>query len=884
MLEQRLNELKDLKGLVNCRDELAKGTTASDSLRQWHERLKQALDGLTTSEGSLVRRLDEIRIDQDSLYDRKADSDDKTAALKPWLDLQSKQLDQLADTCEASLLHLRANERSLWRLESQLAAIFHAEIRANPWAAAWQWCTSWWDYPLAKVDDNSWVTLGSIVKGILFSLASVLLARLTSRGFGRHVLGRFGLNPGAVVAIQSMSFYVFCCLFSFEALQLAGLPLATFTFLGGAAAIGIGFGSQNVLNNFISGLILLAEQPIRVGDMVEIEGIRGTIERIGARSTRMRTLANHEIMVPNSQLLQDKVTNLTLSDDLVRACIEVKLGADMGDRGSDAPAVFRGQKSSQGDAQPRAGRAAVGFQLERHDVRIAFLDQAGELDRIAAGRKPGADRGLRGLARHRRPGHAGPASARAGGQGYVAAGPGSGRRSGGPGHDAKGGACQAPSCHRCRPRRLADQPRSQSGLSLSRACGGRCSLRGAAVERSPPCPGKMVSCDRRALSASIRRPARRARRHVTAPTTSHACRSAPLRGRRPQVRRLACGWPAGRGGRDHLRPGARLRLFGLRRSQFVFQCRQVRGGLAGESIRWAFTGGPSGEWYPLSMMSHMLDVELFGLDAWGHHLTSVVLHAATVDRAVSGLAANDQRLWPSTAVAALFAVHPQHVESVAWISERRDVLSGLFFVLTLAAYLGYVRHGGVGGMLLVAVLLSLGLMSKAMLVTVPALLLLLDFWPLGRFGQAAELPDWAAATPQRSFGRLVLEKLPLFGIALADCAATLLTHAENPVAVSRSWSGVIANAVVSPVAYLGQFFYPVDLAIFYPLPAGGASGLAGARGAGGAGADHGGGGDLASAAAVSAGRLVLVFGNVVSGARDRHRFRPCHGRPLHVFA
>ena len=224
-----------------------------------------------------------------------------------------------------SLLHLQASDRSLSRLAEQLAAVLHEEVRANPWAAAWAWCTGWWDFELTSTSDGKSVTLGSVVKGIFFLLVAVLFARLASREFAKHVLPRFGLNNGAVVAIQSMSFYVFFSLFSFEALQLAGLPLATFTFLGGAAAIGIGFGSQNVLNNFISGLILLAEQPIRVGDMVEIEGVRGTIEAIGARSTRMRTIANHEIMVPNSQLLQDKVTNMTLSDNLVRTCIEVKL-------------------------------------------------------------------------------------------------------------------------------------------------------------------------------------------------------------------------------------------------------------------------------------------------------------------------------------------------------------------------------------------------------------------------------------------------------------------------------------------------------------------------------------------------------------------------------
>jgi potassium-dependent mechanosensitive channel len=330
MLQQRLRELEDRKDLVNCRDELAKGSTPTDSLRQWNDRLTQMLDGVHTSQQSLTRRLEEIRIDQGSLYDRAADSEGQLAAIKPWLDLQSKQLAQLADTCEAGLLHLHAADRSMARLQDELTAVLHEEVRANPWTSAWEWCTGVWNYALTKDSDGDPITVGNIAKGILFLLLAVLLSRLASRELSRHVLPRFGLNPGAIAAIQSMSFYVFFCLFSLEALQLAGLPLATFTFLGGAAAIGIGFGSQNVLNNFISGLILLAEQPIRVGDMVEIEGVRGTIERIGARSTRMRTLANHEIMVPNSQLLQDKVTNLTLSDDLVRACIEVKLGPDLG--------------------------------------------------------------------------------------------------------------------------------------------------------------------------------------------------------------------------------------------------------------------------------------------------------------------------------------------------------------------------------------------------------------------------------------------------------------------------------------------------------------------------------------------------------------------------
>ena len=116
-------------------------------------------------------------------------------------------------------------------------------------------------------------------------------------------------------------------------------------------------------------------------------------------------------------------------------------------------------------------------------------------------------------------------------------------------------------------------------------------------------------------------------------------------------------------------------------------------GLTAKSIAWAFTNGPMGEWYPLAMLSHMLDCQLFGLDAWGHHLTNVLLHAATAIGLFLVLRQHDRRALAQRLVAAVFAVHPQHVESVAWIAERRDVLSGLFFVLTLAAYLGYVRRG-----------------------------------------------------------------------------------------------------------------------------------------------------------------------------------------------
>ncbi len=264
--------------------------------------------------------------------------------------------------------------------------------------------------------------------------------------------------------------------------------------------------------------------------------------------------------------------------------------------------------------------------------------------------------------------------------------------------------------------------------------------------------------------------------------------------------------------------------------QFIRNCPQVAAGLTGQGIYWAFTNGPFGEWYPLSMISHMLDCQLFGLEppghgqlgAGGHHLTNVLLHAATTVGLFLVLSRMTSELWPSGLAATLFAVHPQHVESVAWIAERRDVLSGLFFVLTLGAYWRYVRGGRtVGQYLLVALMLALGLMSKSMLVTVPPLLLLLDYWPLGRYSQAADLPLPAAGVPRQTFWHLAIEKLPLLAIALADCAATLATHFDHEKSAVPSWPARIAGAVVSLVTYLFQFCCPADLAPFYPVPANG---------------------------------------------------------------
>ncbi len=223
----------------------------------------------------------------------------------------------------------------------------------------------------------------------------------------------------------------------------------------------------------------------------------------------------------------------------------------------------------------------------------------------------------------------------------------------------------------------------------------------------------------------------------------------------------------------------------------------------------------------------MVDCQFYGLHAGGHHSTNVLLHAATAILLFLVLRRMTGGVWPSALVAALFAVHPLRVESVAWVSERKDVLSGLLFVLTLGAYVRYVRGPfSLGRYLLVAALLTLGLMAKPMLVTLPLVLLLLDYWPLGRMTAVAR-EDISVASGGRADHfffpkRLLLEKLPLLLLAAAFCVVTLYAQGEVVVLKERlPISSRLTNALVSYVAYLRQLFYPVALAVFYPHPEGG---------------------------------------------------------------
>ena len=241
----------------------------------------------------------------------------------------------------------------------------------------------------------------------------------------------------------------------------------------------------------------------------------------------------------------------------------------------------------------------------------------------------------------------------------------------------------------------------------------------------------------------------------------------------------------------------------------------VRQGLTAGGVAWALTAIVSANWHPLTLLSHMLDVQLFGLNAGAHHLISVALHLVNTLLLFTVLRRMTAATGRSALVAFLFALHPLHVESVAWISERKDVLSTTFLFLALGAYEAYTRRPTLGRYAAVVIAFALGLMAKPMLVTLPFLLLLLDFWPLRRLRVGGTAVPQKPAREIRSVGWLVLEKLPLIALSVASSAVTLITQ-QGAMGVQNPLSVRVPNALIAYVRYVRKMLWPVDLAVFYP--------------------------------------------------------------------
>jgi hypothetical protein len=255
--------------------------------------------------------------------------------------------------------------------------------------------------------------------------------------------------------------------------------------------------------------------------------------------------------------------------------------------------------------------------------------------------------------------------------------------------------------------------------------------------------------------------------------------------------------------------------------KYLIENDQIAAGLTVQGLRWAMTSTYDANWFPLTWFSHMADISMFGLNPRGHHLVNLLLHTANALLLFRIFTRLNGPVVRSACVALLFALHPLHVESVAWAAERKDVLSTLFFMLTISAYITYTIKRTASRYCFALLLYILGLASKPMLVSVPLVLLLLDAWPLGRFRNKSQRSETDATATAR---QLFVEKIPFFILSAASCIATYTVQSTgvgpSSTAVSPLSGSTFSHAMVNYVQYLYKSFWPVDLAILYPYSEG----------------------------------------------------------------
>ena len=370
LLNERIGENKRFHRYWECRFEVENGTAKPAEIAEWQESLGDLVDEIRDNRRSArAARIDSTRSEQAKLLERMRDNEDNVLA--QWGEFQGAQWQALRDVCEMHVVQLTVSERWSSRFLEELHAKLQPENGETWWSVAKGQLGAVWVYEVLEIDDRP-ITIGKIVDLVVCLVLGVLLARFLSRLLGRRLLPRFGLNEGASHAMQSIAFYSLAVLFGVLSFQLVHIPLAAFAFLGGAVAIAVGFGSQDIANNFMSGIIILAEQPIRVGDIIVVDGVQGTVEHIGPRSTRIRTDANHEIIVPNSKLLSDKVTNLTLSDNLIQTTVAVTLPLKISVQQARC-LLLQAALARKRAAQAAADRAVQAVRRIFHGLRAALL-------------------------------------------------------------------------------------------------------------------------------------------------------------------------------------------------------------------------------------------------------------------------------------------------------------------------------------------------------------------------------------------------------------------------------------------------------------------------------------------------------------------------------
>jgi hypothetical protein len=260
-------------------------------------------------------------------------------------------------------------------------------------------------------------------------------------------------------------------------------------------------------------------------------------------------------------------------------------------------------------------------------------------------------------------------------------------------------------------------------------------------------------------------------------------------------------------------------FLGFDDDEYVTNNLHVASGITGENIVWAFTSFDASNWHPITWLSHMADVQFYGMNPRGHHLTNVVIHAISSLLLLLLFFRCTGSLWQSSFVAALFALHPLHVESVAWVAERKDVLSAFFWLLTLLFYAEYVAKRKPALYILSLFSFVLGLMAKPMLVTLPMVMLLMDFWPLQRYRHGGE--ELGQCHVSGRITACIKEKIPFFMFSFLSAVITI--YAQNESGAVKSFEQIslgsrVENALVAYVKYIGTTLWPHDLGIFYPIP------------------------------------------------------------------
>ena len=350
LIGEQLQALSDTRTVWNRRFQIFNETVDDTTVEQWAAEARRALDQISRDVRINSARLTELRGETITLDSEINASGDASPEVRSWLEQQKHHLDAMIGTYEATIDQLesarRLHDRLLSEIATQVATVTWSELATSIWRKV----VDVWNYEITAIQDNP-ITVRKIVIGVVLLLVGILVARFVTGWLGRRLLSRVGLNEGAVAAIQSLLFYLLVLTVVMLSLRIVNVPLTAFTILGGALAIGIGFGSQNIVNNFISGLILLAERPIRKGDLVQLDDLVGVIEHIGPRSTRVRSPENVDIVVPNSSFLEKNVINWTLTDDRYRA--HVSVGVIYGSPTRDVVKLIRKALDEHGKVLPK---------------------------------------------------------------------------------------------------------------------------------------------------------------------------------------------------------------------------------------------------------------------------------------------------------------------------------------------------------------------------------------------------------------------------------------------------------------------------------------------------------------------------------------------------